>query len=92
MGGPESLAIHDKVHSLMEDGIAQVILDLSDAIWFNSSGLGILIACITSLRRAGGDLKLVNVTKKIERLLLATKLIGVFEIFRSVEKAVASFP
>jgi anti-sigma B factor antagonist len=91
MGGPESLSVHDKVHSLMENGIKRVVLDLSDVDWFNSSGLGILIACITSLRNAGGDLKLTRVPRRIKTLLRTTKLIGIFEAYDSVDKGVASF-
>lgn len=91
MGGPDSLALHDKVHSLIADGIKQVVVDLGKVEWMNSSGLGALMASLTTLRNAGGDLKLANVTKKIESLLLITKLIVVFEIYKSVDRAVASF-
>ena len=91
IGGPDSLALHDKVHSLIADGIKQVVVDLGKVKWMNSSGLGALMASLTTLRNAGGDLKLANVTKKIESLLLITKLIVVFEIYKSVDRAVASF-
>jgi anti-sigma B factor antagonist len=57
----------------------------------NSSGLGALMAALTTLRNAGGDLKLANVTKKIESLLLITKLITVFETYETADRAVASF-
>jgi len=66
-------------------------IDLSKVKWMNSSGLGALMAGLTTLRNAGGDLKLANVTKKIESLLLITKLITVFETYESVDRAVASF-
>ena len=66
-------------------------IDLSKVKWMNSSGLGALMASLTTLRNAGGDLKLANVTKKIESLLLITKLITVFETYESVDRAVASF-
>ena len=91
MGGSDSLALHDKVHSLLEDGIKRVVLDLAKVDWMNSSGLGALMASLTTLRNAGGELKLADVTKKIESLLLSTKLICVFETYASVDRAVASF-
>ena len=57
----------------------------------NSTGLGILISGLTTMRNNGGELKLANVTEKIQSLLTITKLITVFETFESVDQAVASF-
>ena len=91
MGGPDSLALHDKVHSLIADGVKHVVIDLHKVTWMNSSGLGALMASLTSLRSAKGELKLANVTRKIESLLVATKLICVFDTYDSVDSAVASF-
>jgi anti-sigma B factor antagonist len=91
MGGPDTTTLHDRVHNLIADGINQVVLDMAKVKWINSSGLGTLMASLTSLRNAGGDLKLANVTKKIESLLLVTKLISVFETYDSVNRAIASF-
>jgi anti-sigma B factor antagonist len=91
MGGPDSLALHDRVHSLIADGVKRVVIDLAEVKWMNSSALGTLIACLTTLRNAGGDLKLANAAKKIESLLVNTKLICVFETYRSVDRAAASF-
>jgi anti-sigma B factor antagonist len=91
MGGPDSTALHDRVHGLIGDGIKQVVIDLGKVKWLNSSGLGALMASLTTLRNAGGDLKLAKVGKKIETLLLITKLITVFEIYDSVDRAAASF-
>lgn len=91
MGGPDSTALHEKVRSLIADGINKVVIDLAKVKWMNSSGLGALMACLTTLRNAGGELKLANATKKIESLLLITKLITVFETYGTVDRAVASF-
>ena len=57
----------------------------------NSSGLGMLIGGLTTLRKAGGDLRIANASDKIESLLMVTKLITVFKHFRSVDEAVASY-
>ena len=91
MGGPDSFGLHDKVHSLIDDGINQVVIDLAKVKWVNSSGLGTLMACLTTLRNANGDLKLANVSRKTESLLLITKLITVFEAYDSVNRAINSF-
>jgi len=59
--------------------------------FMNSSGLGMLIGGLTTMRKAGGDLRIANATDKIESLLVVTKLITVFKHFHSVDKAVESF-
>lgn len=91
MGGPETAALHEKVKSLMSDGIKKVIIDLSKVKWMNSSGLGVLMSCWGSLRKEGGNLKLANVSEKIDSLLMITQLVQFFETFETVERAMASF-
>jgi anti-sigma B factor antagonist len=91
MGGPETAALHEKVKSLMSDGIKKMIIDLSKVKWMNSSGLGVLMSCWGSLRKEGGNLKLANVSEKIDSLLIITQLIQFFETFETVERALASF-
>jgi anti-sigma B factor antagonist len=91
MGGPDATLMHDKLHDYINQGKKQVVIDLAEVDWMNSTGLGILISGLTTLRNNQGDLKLANVTGKIESLLTITKLITVFETFDSVEEAVGSF-
>ncbi len=91
MGGPETTALHDKVKSLIADGIKRVVIDLKGVKWINSSGLGTLMACMSSLKNAGGKLKLASVTDKVESVLMITKLIQIFETYENAERAVASF-
>ena len=91
MGGPESTALHDLLHELIDQKKSQVIIDLGRVDWMNSTGLGLLISGLTTLRKADGELKLANVTEKIQSLLTITKLITVFKTFDSVEDAVKSF-
>jgi anti-sigma B factor antagonist len=90
MGGPETTELHEKVRSLIGDGIKKVVIDLKDVKWMNSSGLGVLMACMTTLKNTNGMLKLANVTEKIESLLIITQLIKIFETYESVERAVSS--
>lgn len=91
MGGPESTALHDLLHEIIEQDKSRVVIDLGKVDWMNSTGLGLLISGLTSLRKAGGELKLANVTEKIQSLLTITKLITVFKAFDSVDEAIKSF-
>ena len=91
MGGPDASLLSEKLHELVDQKKTKVVADLGKVSWMNSSGLGILIGGLTTLRNNRGDLKLVNVTGKIESLLIITKLIKIFETFNTVEEAVASF-
>jgi len=91
MGGPETQAVHDHIKGLISDGITNVVIDLGDVKWMNSSGMGILMASMTTLKNAEGKLALARVTEKVESLLIITQLIKVFSSFETVERAVASF-
>jgi anti-sigma B factor antagonist len=91
MGGPDATLLHDNLHELISQGKKKVVIDLAKVDWMNSTGLGILISGLTTMRNNGGELKLANVTEKIQSLLTITKLITVFETFESVDQAVASF-
>lgn len=91
MGGPDALSLNEKLHELIDEGKKNVVADLSRVKFMNSSGLGMLIGALTTMRNAGGDLKIANATDKIESLLVITKLITVFQHFKSVDEAVKSF-
>jgi anti-sigma B factor antagonist len=91
MGGPDATLLHDQLHEFIDQNKKKVVIDLAKVDWMNSTGLGILISGLTTLRNNGGELKLANVTEKIQSLLTITKLITVFECFNSVEEAIASF-
>lgn len=91
MGGPESTELHDLLHDLIDQGKKSVVIDLSRVDWMNSTGLGLLISGLTTLRKSGGELKLANVTDKIQSLLTITKLVTIFKSFDTVDEAVRSF-
>jgi anti-sigma B factor antagonist len=91
MGGPDASLLHDTLYDFIKNEKRQVVIDLSQVDWMNSSGLGILIAGYTTLRNNDGMLKLANVTDKIQSLLVITKLRQVFEAYDSVDDAVKSF-
>ena len=91
MGGPETTEVHDKVKEFTLTGIKKIVIDLSKVKWMNSTGLGALMGSMTTLRNENGDLKLANVTDKVQSLFMITKLITIFETFDSVDEAVKSF-
>jgi anti-sigma B factor antagonist len=91
MGGPDGAKLHDTLHELKESGKTNVVADLSKVKFMNSSGLGMLISAMTTMRNAGGDLRLANVADRIQSLLVITKLITVFKHFESVEEAAKSY-
>ncbi len=91
MGGPDATLLHEKLHEHIEKGVKKVVIDLTKVDWVNSTGLGILISALTTLKNNGGELKLANVTEKIHSLLTITKLVTVFETHESVEAAIETF-
>ena len=91
MGGDETREIHQKVKTLIGEDIKKVIIDLSKVKGLNSQGLGMLISCLSSITNAGGALKIAGATEKVNSLFMITKLITVFDSFKTVDEAVASF-
>jgi anti-sigma B factor antagonist len=91
MGGPETITLHETVKSCIEKGKNRIVIDLSKVNWMNSSGLGTLMGCLTSLKNAKGDLKLSGITDKVENLFVITKLITLFETYATAEDAVQAF-
>lgn len=91
MGGPDGSKLHDTLHELKEGGKTNVVVDLSKVKFMNSSGLGMLISAMTTMRNAGGDLRLAKVADRIQSLLVITKLITVFKHYESVEEAAKSY-
>src|SRR6188472_3386826 len=84
--------LKDKNESLVFQGRNQVIVNLAAVPYIDSGGLGQLVACYTTLAKAGGRLTLLNVNTKNHDLLSITKLVSVFETFDSEAEAIASYP
>jgi anti-anti-sigma factor len=87
----ESNRVRERIAQLSAAGKHNVVVDLGAVEYIDSTGLGILVICFTSLKKQGGALKLVNPNKRNVELLLLTKLHTVFEVFTEVQDAVNSF-
>jgi anti-sigma B factor antagonist len=83
--------IRDRIKDLLADGQKRILLNLGDVNYIDSARLGALISSYTTTKRQGGQLKLVNLTKRIQDLLAITKLITVFETYDNEGQALASF-
>lgn len=91
MGGEDTKEFNELLHKLIDEGKKNVIIDLSSVKFMNSSGLGMLIGGLTTLKKSEGRLILAGVTDKIESLLIITKLITIFETAETVDDAVKNF-
>lgn len=91
LGEPETTQIREKIHSLVGDQVKSVVIDLGGVAFLNSSGLGTLIASLTTMRNAGGELRLARVGEKVKNLFVITQLVKVFDTYETVERALMSF-
>jgi len=91
MGDPETTELRDKIKNLAGDGFLKIVLDVGKMRWVNSSGLGAMIAALATMTNQGGDMRIANVTEKINNLFMITQLVKVFKSFDSTERAIASY-
>ena len=83
--------LKDKINSLIKQGKKKILLNLADVPYIDSAGLGEIVRTYTTVSRQGGQLKLVNLTKRITDLLMITKLLTVFETFEVEQDAIKSY-
>ena len=89
--GESDELLRDKVNSLVQQGHKHVLVNLSQVTYMDSSGIGELVGCYTTVTRRGGALKLLGLTKRISDLLTITKLVTVFDTYETEKEAIASF-
>ena len=85
------LDVKGKINSLIQQGRKKLILNLEGVPYVDSAGLGEIVRTYTTVSRQGGNLKLLNLTKRITDLLMITKLLTVFDTYDSEEEALNSF-
>jgi anti-sigma B factor antagonist len=91
MGGADTKPLQDRVYAAIREGCPYVVLDMKQVDWINSSGLGTLMACLTTLRGSGGDLRLTNVSDRVRRPIEITRLDKVLLMFPTLDEAVQGF-
>ena len=89
--GEGSVQLRDAVRDLLSKGNKQILVNLGDVNYIDSSGIGELVSAYTATRNQGGELKLLNLTKKVHDLLQITKLYTVFDIRDDEAHAIAAF-
>ena len=89
--GKESSSVRDKIHELLSKGQKQIVLNLGAVDNIDTRGLGTLVGAFTTVRKQGGELKLLNLREKVADVMQTTKLYNVFEIQNDEATAVKSF-
>ena len=89
--GEGSVQLRDAVRDLLAKGQKHILLNLGDVNYIDSSGIGELVSAYTTARNQSGELKLLNLTKKVHDLLQITKLYTVFDVKDDEASAIASF-
>jgi anti-sigma B factor antagonist len=89
--GEGSVVLRDQIRELLAKEQKNILLNLADVTYIDSSGIGELVSAYTAVRNKGGELKLLNLTKKVHDLLQITKLYTVFDIKDDEAAAVAAF-
>jgi anti-sigma B factor antagonist len=89
--GDGSALLRKTVRDLLDEGRVRIVLNLGDVNYIDSSGIGELVSGFTAVRNRGGELKLLNLTKKVNDLLQLTKLFTVFDVYNDESSAVGSF-
>jgi anti-sigma B factor antagonist len=89
--GEGSVVLRDTIRDLIGKGQKKILLNLGDVTYIDSSGIGELVSAFTAVRREGGELKLLNLTKKVHDLLQITKLYTVFDIKDDEAAAIKAF-
>ena len=89
--GEGAVSLRDSIRKLADQGKTKVLLNLAGVKYMDSTGVGELIANYTTVKRQGGQLKLLNLTDKIQNLLVITKLLTVFDSYDNEAEALKSF-
>jgi anti-sigma B factor antagonist len=89
--GEGASTLRDTIRDLAAAGNKNLLLNLAEVSYIDSSGIGELVSAFTTVANAGGKVKLLNLTKRVQDLLQITKLYTVFEVFSAEDDAVRSF-
>src|ERR671920_1717737 len=88
--GEGSVSLRTAVRRLLEEGKKRILLNLAGVGYIDSSGIGELVSSYTAINKEGGQLKLLNLTQKLQDLLAITKLLTVFDVFENESEALSN--
>ena len=89
--GEGGVTLRDAIQGALTAGTKKLLLDMGGVTYMDSSGVGELTSAFTSARNKGCELKLLNLTKKVDDLMQITKLATIFDIYSDEQEAIASF-
>ena len=89
--GEGSVSLRTAIRRLLEEGKKRILLNLAGVSYIDSSGIGELVSSYTAINKEEGQLKLLNLTQKLQDLLTITKLLTVFDVYESEAEALNSF-
>jgi anti-sigma B factor antagonist len=89
--GEGSVALRSAIRRLLEEGKKKILLNLAGVGYIDSSGIGELVSSYTAINKEQGQLKLLNLTQKLQDLLAITKLLTVFDVYENEADALNSY-
>ncbi len=89
--GAGDVALRNHIEDLVENGRNKIVLNMARVSYIDSSGTGELVSCYTKVAKAGGKLKLLNISQKIQDILQIAQLFSIFDIFTDEAEAVGSY-
>jgi anti-sigma B factor antagonist len=89
--GSGDVQLRETINKLVEDGKKHILINMQEVTTIDSSGIGELVGCYTSVTNKGGKLKLLHLPPKISDVLTVTQLITVFDVYESESEAIASY-
>ncbi|MBD3226163.1 MAG: anti-sigma factor antagonist [Caldithrix sp.] len=88
MGPPGTMELYEAVNNLLSDGVFRFVLDLKRVTWINSLGIGTIMKCLSTVKKADGQIHLANISEKVNSVFAMSQLTKVFTIHEQVENAV----
>ena len=89
--GEDTILLRETIRDLISQENKMILLNLGDVPYIDSSGIGELVSAFTTVKKAGGELKLLNLTRKVRDVLQITKLYTVFDVYLHEEEAIHTF-
>jgi len=90
-GGPDTLQIRDEVKSRLGEGERRFLLDMQDAGFVNSTGIGVVVSMLSSIKSQGGMLKVCGVSDRARRAFVTTGVLQLFDVYPTQEDAIQAF-